>query len=126
MATEKGVWDISDVRDKQLSGEWSYDGLKQLCEDKTITSLRTYQAEILEERERQADIKERYGVRSLEKLIADLDEDLVGLGIREHKGDDVQLAIRNKKTRYTHNAHIWNIEYIPICKIKYRNFFFKF
>ena len=30
MATEKGVWDISDVRDKQLSGEWSYDGLKQL------------------------------------------------------------------------------------------------
>ena len=30
MATEKGVWDIQDVRDKQVSGEWSYDGLKQL------------------------------------------------------------------------------------------------
>ncbi len=61
--------------------------------------MRTYQSEILIERERQADIKQRYGVRSLEMLIADLNEDLVGLRIREHKGDDVQLAIRNKETR---------------------------
>ena len=29
-ATEKGVWDLQDVRDKQLAGEWSYDGLSQL------------------------------------------------------------------------------------------------
>jgi len=25
-ATEKGVWDLQDVRDKQLASEWSYDG----------------------------------------------------------------------------------------------------
>jgi len=92
------MWDLVETTETD-SQDVKIDGLKQLCEDKTITSLRTYQAEILEERERQADIKERYGVRSLEKLIADLDEDLVSLGIREHKGDDVQLAIRNKKTR---------------------------
>ena len=24
-ATEKGVWDIQEVRDKQLASEWSYD-----------------------------------------------------------------------------------------------------
>ena len=30
MATEKGVWDIQDVRDKELAGEWSYQGAKQL------------------------------------------------------------------------------------------------
>ena len=25
MATEKGVWDLQDVRDKQLAGEWTYE-----------------------------------------------------------------------------------------------------
>ena len=29
-ATEKGVWDLQDVRDKQLQSEWSYDGIKGL------------------------------------------------------------------------------------------------
>ena len=26
-ATEKGVWDVQEVRDKQLASEWLYDGL---------------------------------------------------------------------------------------------------
>ena len=30
MATEKGVWDIQDVRDKQLAGEWAYTGASAL------------------------------------------------------------------------------------------------
>ena len=30
MATEKGVWNVQEVRDKQLLGEWSYDGAGQL------------------------------------------------------------------------------------------------
>ena len=30
MATEKGVWDIQDVRDKIIASEWDYDGAKQL------------------------------------------------------------------------------------------------
>jgi len=29
-ATEQGVWDLQDVRDKQLQSEWSYDGATQL------------------------------------------------------------------------------------------------
>ena len=29
-ATEQGVWGLQDVRDKQLAGEWSYDGASQL------------------------------------------------------------------------------------------------
>ena len=27
MATEKGVWDLQDVRDKQLQSLWSYDAV---------------------------------------------------------------------------------------------------
>ena len=26
MATQKGVWDLQEVRDKQLASEWSYEG----------------------------------------------------------------------------------------------------
>ena len=26
-ATEKGVWGLQEVRDKQLAGEWSYRGV---------------------------------------------------------------------------------------------------
>ena len=29
-ATQKGVWDLQDVRDKQLASEWDYDGAKNL------------------------------------------------------------------------------------------------
>ena len=29
-ATEKGVWDLQEVRDKQLAGEWSYTGATNL------------------------------------------------------------------------------------------------
>lgn len=29
-ATEKGVWDLQEVRDKQLASEWTYDGAQQL------------------------------------------------------------------------------------------------
>ena len=92
------MWDLQETTNNNPQ-EIETDGLKQLCKTETISSLRTYQSEILKERERQADIKERYGVRSLEKLIADLDEDLVGLRNRQHRGDDVRLAIGNKETR---------------------------
>ena len=30
MATETGVWDLQEVRDKQLASEWSYEGLATL------------------------------------------------------------------------------------------------
>ena len=30
MATETGVWDIQDVRDKQLASEWSYTATGEL------------------------------------------------------------------------------------------------
>ena len=92
------MWDLQETIQTN-SQSVDVDILKKTCTVETISSLRKYQNEILEERNRQADIKEKYGIKSLEKLIADLDEGLVKLRIREHKGEDVQLAIRNKKIR---------------------------
>ena len=92
------MWDLQETM-QTSSQSIDVDTLKKTCTVETISSLRKYQNVILEERKRQADIKEKYGIKSLEKLIADLDEGLVKLRIREHKGEDVQLAIRNKKIR---------------------------
>ena len=92
------MWDLQE-NTQTSSQSIDVNNLKKLCTVKVISSLREYQNEIFKKRKRQAEIKEKYGIKSLEKLIADLDEDLVGLSIREHKGEDVQLAIRNKKTR---------------------------
>ncbi|MFZ8831388.1 MAG: helicase-related protein [Thermodesulfobacteriaceae bacterium] len=58
-----------------------------------------YKKEIEEERARQAEIKEKYGIKSLEYLINKLDEELVLLIEREDKGEEVRLAIQNKEER---------------------------
>ena len=58
-----------------------------------------YKNEIEEERVRQAEIKEKYGIKSLEYLINKLDEELVLLIEREDKGEEVRLAIQNKEER---------------------------
>lgn len=64
-----------------------------------VASLRGYQEELLEERKRQAGTKERYGIRSLKKLIEDHDADLMRLRARQLDGASVDMAIRNKEER---------------------------
>ena len=72
---------------------------KSIVQDGVIKMLREYKQELLNERKRQADIKEKYGVRSLERLIRDHDADLIGLQVRHQKGENVDIAIRNKEER---------------------------
>ncbi|MCX7795565.1 MAG: helicase-related protein [bacterium] len=62
-----------------------------------------YKSELLAERERQAEIKRRYGLKSLEHLILELDTELAELYSRLDLGEKVDLPIRNKeeqKRRY--------------------------
>ncbi|MHC1569078.1 MAG: helicase-related protein, partial [Candidatus Syntropharchaeia archaeon] len=56
-----------------------------------------YRNELLNERERQAQIKRKYGLRSLEYLIEKLDAELVELYERFEEGEKTNLPIRNKK-----------------------------
>jgi len=68
-----------------------------------IELVERYKNEILEERKRQAEIKRKYGLRSLDYLIGKLDEELAELYERQAMGEKVDLPIRNKeeqKRRY--------------------------
>ncbi len=66
-------------------------------ESYAIHSLEKYKDKILEERKRQAEIKRKYGVRSLEEYIGELDLEILKLQDEKEQGKDVDLVIRNKK-----------------------------
>jgi len=53
----------------------------------------------LKERDRQTAIKEKYGIRSLEYLILQLDGEIIALYERKDRGENVDLVIRNKDER---------------------------
>jgi len=62
-----------------------------------LPQLETYKAELAAERQRQANIKRKYGLESLRQLILQLDNDLIILQERAMAGEDVALVIRNKE-----------------------------
>lgn len=72
---------------------------REAAQEYAINSVESYKEEMVRERERQAAIKRKYGVKSLEYFIGELDADLAGLYEREEKGEKVSLAIRNKEER---------------------------
>jgi len=68
-----------------------------------LNSVERYREELDNERKRQADIKRKYGLKSLDYLVRQLDADLAELYERQAKGEKVDLPIRNKeeqKKRY--------------------------
>jgi superfamily II DNA or RNA helicase len=67
-----------------------------------LPELESYRQFLLKERQRQAAIKEKYGVKSLETLILKLDGDLIALYDRRERGENVDLVIRNKEEQKQH------------------------
>ena len=53
----------------------------------------------MEERIRQAEIKQKYGIKSLEYLVVKIDGELIALYDRKNQGENVDLVIRNKEER---------------------------
>ena len=78
-------------------GEFDVEALKRKAFVVLLPELEKYKATLRTERERQAAIKEKYGVRSLDYLINKLDGELIGLKIRHDNGENVDLVIRNKE-----------------------------
>jgi len=72
---------------------------KERAENFAILAVEKYKKELLKERERQANIKKKYGIKSLEYLIGELDADLVKLYERQAEGEDVNIAIWNKQEK---------------------------
>ena len=74
-----------------------------------IDKMENYKNEILHERERQANIKKKYGLQSLDYLISKLDTEIAELYEREGKGEKVDLPIRNKEERKKKYEETMNI-----------------
>lgn len=93
------IWDLSpyDGRIERIQIE----DRKLLPE--AIKAMEKYKQELASERQRQADIKRKYGLKSLDYLISELDLELVSLIDRQVQGERVELPIRVKeeqKRRY--------------------------
>jgi superfamily II DNA or RNA helicase len=73
------------------------EALKRQALGGVLPVLAEYREELQAERARQARVKERYGVHSLEHLIVGLDGDLIDLYARRERGDKVDLVIHNKE-----------------------------
>ncbi|MCX7998020.1 MAG: helicase-related protein [Leptospiraceae bacterium] len=93
------LWDLKEMNEPSLSHDVDMDSLKQKGLSVVIQSLEKYKQEILQERKRQTAIKEKYGIQSLKYLIQNLDQELIELQIRKQKGEEVDLAIRNKEEK---------------------------
>ena len=92
------LWDLDDVTGT-CTEPVDLKEQKNAVQEGVIKMLREYKEELLDERKKQTAIKEKHAVRSLEKLIHDLDADLVGLLERQQKGENVDIAIHNKTER---------------------------
>ena len=72
-----------------------------------MPALESYRGELAVERKRQVEIKEKYGLTSLDHLIFQLDGELIQLYDRRNGGENVDLVIRNKEEQKEgyHQAH---------------------
>lgn len=100
------VWDLARDNTIQSPQTFSQDNIEQLRKkvlNALIPELEKYKESLAQERKRQASIKEKYGIKSLEHLIIKLDGDLIKLYDRRARGEKVELVIGNKeeqKKRY--------------------------
>ena len=88
------IWDLvpaTDVRGIEIE---NIDERQEKAKRFAIMSLMEYKNDILKERERQADIKRRYGIKSLENLISELDSKLLEYyEKKESEGKKMDLPI---------------------------------
>jgi superfamily II DNA or RNA helicase len=90
------MWDLAEGKIAR-EDEASIDDLKSKVLSKVIVDLNTYMGKLQTDRLKQAEIKTKYGVRSLDKLLLDLDSDLIKLYDRKDRGENVDIVIRNKE-----------------------------
>ncbi len=89
------IWDLAEST--QRTEAMDIETLRNQCTVQLIPVLEDYKCELAVERERQALIKEKYGRTSLESFILQLDGELIKLYERQSEGENVDLAIHNKK-----------------------------
>ena len=88
------LWDLAPHVATQIHTIFS-DDTRILTE--ALKSANNYRTEILRERQRQAKIKKKYGLKSLKYIINQLDGEILKLEGRLKLGEKVQLPLRNKR-----------------------------
>jgi len=102
------IWDLLEGNQSSAIQHFTpelLEGLKKTGMAKLFPELEEYRSELSKERERQASIKEKYGVKSLEYLIVKLDGELIRLYERRERGENVDLVIRNKEEQKKNYEH---------------------
>lgn len=89
------LWDLKESGENKANID--VEGMKKKAFSILLPELEKYKETLLAERERQANIKEKYGVRSLEHLILKLDGDLIGLYNRRDLGENVERFVKPKE-----------------------------
>ncbi|HNR65969.1 MAG TPA: DUF3883 domain-containing protein, partial [Atribacterota bacterium] len=92
------IWDLAESN-KTESETIDLESIKSLVIKTSISELKIYKEYLSGERLRQAEIKGKYGIKSLEYLVVKLDQELISLYSRKNAGENVDLAIRNKEDR---------------------------
>lgn len=95
------LWDLAEGNSQKE--EIEIKATDQKIVEEVISEMESYKKQKFEERKREAQIKEKYGIRSLEYFLVKFDGELIELYARKERGDNVDLAIRNKeeqKRRY--------------------------
>lgn len=91
------LWDLQEGGGGSSPSVSGLEPMKQAAVAALLPILAGHQQELQQERDRQAQIKDRYGVQSLEHLILALDGDLIRLYARRDRGERVDLPIHNKE-----------------------------
>lgn len=92
------LWDLAEGFTTEKEAV-NMEELRKRVEDVVIKGLERYKEELLKERLRQVEIKERYGVKSLEYLIYQLDGEILDLYGKKDKGEDVDKMINRKREK---------------------------
>ncbi len=90
------IWDLAESNIRE-GAEVDIEPLRRKVLPKVVSGLHEYMEKLQLDRNKQAEIKEKYGLKSLDKLVLGLDGDLIGLYARKDRGENVDLAIRNKE-----------------------------
>ncbi len=116
------LWDLKPL---QVEGDQPRDGDQNLVIAFAVEQvLEAYREELLRQRQRDADIKRKYGIRSLEQMIATSDAKLIEYDTRRMKGEEVpeptvQNEIRTKedllnKKRRLEETIRWETSLLPL------------
>ena len=90
------MWDLAEGKPHEQGGV-DIDALKNRVLPKVISDLNAYMEKLKMDRLKQAEIKTKYGVTSLDKLSLELDRELIDLYNRKEEGENVDIVIRNKE-----------------------------